>query len=78
MLMGIDDVISGGPPPLPPCLGPPPISVLKEPVSKLSPAALRGVSNTTTVTLPPEQALGEAAARAARSKLAPSTSILYF
>ena len=60
-------------PPPPSCPGPPPapppIAALKEPAplsSKLSPAALRGVSNTTTVSLPPEQALGEAAQRAAR------------
>merc|ERR1712156_242824 len=60
----------GPPPPPPPQRQPPPANNLLKGSSniptKLSPAALHGVTNTTTVTLPPEQALGEAAARAAR------------
>merc|ERR1719400_2976676 len=58
------------PPPPPPQRQPPPANNLlkcsSDILTKLSPAALHGVTNTTTVTLPPEQALGEAAVRAAR------------
>merc|ERR1719278_1106403 len=60
----------GPPPPPPPQRQPPPANNLPKGSSniptKLSPAALHGVTNTTTVKLPPEQALGEAVARAAR------------